>query len=182
MPDASASATESRRRRSSHGSALGDRQRIVRLKADQESGRERRGSTVGSTQETVEVALGRRQQTTVEFLAQHARLFAWPVDGQQHFGQFGVAQQEATVVVNQQQAQQARVFVVDADLLLTAQIPGAGTRSASPAMPARLASALDGMECRRPLQEGRVAKAFGSVRTPPFLDSLAAFHTTQHRR
>jgi hypothetical protein len=97
-------------RRSGSGSGSSGWKRA--RKAGGESG----GSTVGSAQETVEMALGGRQQTTVEFLAQHARLFAWPVDGQQHFGQFGVAQQEAAVIVNQQQAQQASVFVVDGDL------------------------------------------------------------------
>jgi hypothetical protein len=49
-------------------------------------------------------AVGQRQ-AAVEFLAQQARLLARPFGGEQDVGQLGVAQQQAPVVVNEDDAQ-----------------------------------------------------------------------------
>ena len=56
----------------------------------------------------VEVLFRRAQHGGIHRLAQGAGAVTWPIRGQQLLGQFGVAQQEASVIVNQEDAQLQR--------------------------------------------------------------------------
>ena len=51
-----------------------------------------------------QVGVGGGEQAAVEVFAEQAGFLAGPVGRHQDFGQFGIAQQQAAVVVNQQQA------------------------------------------------------------------------------
>jgi hypothetical protein len=68
----------------------------------------RRDGAVGEHQAAVVVALGGGRQAAVEFLAEQAGLLARPFGGKQDVGQLGVAQQQAPVVVNEDDAQGGR--------------------------------------------------------------------------
>lgn len=70
-------------------------------------------AAISQGEKFIQMSLGGGSQTTIELLAQASSLFTRPIDGKQDIGQFRVAQEQATVVMNKQGAKQESVLVSD---------------------------------------------------------------------